>query len=138
MEDLMRTAAQPTLYSAAGDTPVLSGVRCLSCGYVAFPPYTLGCERCGAAGDQLESVPLPAEGTTFSFATVHRQPRGDGAPYTILEILLDSGPLIRGLSASDNVAIGQRVRAAWRRREVDEAGNDIVEPVFVIAGGDAE
>jgi uncharacterized OB-fold protein len=67
---------------------------------------------------------------------VHRQPHG-GEPYTILEVTLDSGPLVRGMSESDDVAIGQRVRAAWHRREVDDAGNDIVEPIFVVADGGA-
>ncbi|MBD3649142.1 MAG: hypothetical protein HUJ31_17215, partial [Pseudomonadales bacterium] len=48
---------------------------CRKCGYSSFPPVFLGCEHCGADGDQLEASWQPARGRILASATV---PRDDG------------------------------------------------------------
>jgi uncharacterized OB-fold protein len=77
---------------------------------------------------------LRAAGRLYSFATVHLHHGGDlEAPFTIGEVQLDTGPLIRATMASDeaNLAVGDRVHAVWRVARVDEHGNEVVEPAFI-------
>jgi uncharacterized OB-fold protein len=126
----VRTAAQSGLYDLQADRPVLTGVRCASCGHIAFPPHALGCESCGATEDSLTLVPLSARGVVHSYAQVQHQAT-DGARYTVLEIVLADGPLIRAIAADDeSPSIGQPVRAIWRIASVDDEGIETVEPVF--------
>ena len=69
-----RVAAKPTLVSipeAEDAAPALRGSRC-RCGQVAFPPQPLGCNACGAAGADVETVDLDARGTLLSHATAYR------------------------------------------------------------------
>jgi uncharacterized OB-fold protein len=132
----VRNAAQPGLYDAQADDPVLTGVRCASCGHTAFPPHALGCQSCGATEDSLALVPLSARGFVHSYAQVQHQPTG-GARYTVLEIALADGPLIRAIAADDIAPpIGSPVRAIWRITSVDDEGIETVEPVFT--GSSAE
>jgi uncharacterized OB-fold protein len=132
----VRYAAQPGLYNPHADDPVLTGVRCASCGHTAFPPHALGCESCGAPEDSLLLVPLSARGVVYSYAHVQHQPN-NGARYTVLEIALADGPLIRAIAADGNAAsIGRPVRAIWRVTSVDDEGIETVEPVFT--GNSAE
>lgn len=56
------------------------------------------------------------------------------APFTVAEVKLDSGPLIRALminpaSAAD---IGKRVQGRWFREPADEDNVEKVEPRFAI------
>jgi uncharacterized OB-fold protein len=126
----VRNAAQPGLYDPQVDDPVLTGVRCASCGHTAFPPYALGCESCGATENSLALVPLSTRGVVHSYAHVQHQPI-HGARYTVLEISLADGPLIRAIAANeDSPSIGQPVRAIWRITSVDDDGIETVEPVF--------
>lgn len=91
-----------------GESPRLRGVHCGGCGTNLFPPQSYGCTVCGAFGDQLEACELLAEGTVLSFAEVHLH-QGVPVPFTLAEIGLDSGPVVRARVASGATpAIGQR------------------------------
>jgi uncharacterized OB-fold protein len=113
--DLMspRRPAVPGLYSIDdGDSPALHGRRCRDCGYVFFPPHDFGCESCGAAPERVEAAALAGAGELRSFAVVHRH-RGAGieAPFTVGEIALDDGPMVRAVIAGhDELRIGDRMR----------------------------
>jgi len=95
----------PQLYAeqGAGDlpqAPALRGVRC-RCGHVAFPPQHQGCEVCGAHGEALEDVLLRGAGRLLASATVHRHgAEHPPVPFTVAELALDDGPVVRGLLAS--------------------------------------
>lgn len=94
---------------------------------------TVGCEVCGAAEDQLTATPIAAAGTLHSVATVHLHHGKDiEAPFTMAEVKLDDGPLIRAtmLDVVDVEAIGQRVEAQWVQTHTDDEGAAIVEPRF--------
>jgi uncharacterized OB-fold protein len=133
----MRTAAHPDLYDPATQTPTLAGSRCGACGRIAFPPVTIGCDVCGAEQISLETVDLETVGRLYSFATVHLH-RGDlETPFTIGEIQLEAGPLIRATMAPNqpDLRIGQQVHAIWRVTDVDDQGHEVVEPVFETAQG---
>ena len=54
------------------------------------------------------------------------------APFVVVEIALDDGPLIRGLLANNtnDDVIGARVSGQWMKR-VDDDGNVSVEPRFI-------
>ena len=92
-----RELSHPDLYASRdGATVELLGMRCGSCGYVAFPRQRYGCEKCGATGAALADVGLPTDGRLASYATVHmHQAKGIAAPFVIGEVLLDAGPTVR-------------------------------------------
>lgn len=109
-------SALPALYDG-GDpestTPSLKGICCKSCGRVAFPPQSYGCERCGASGENLEACLLSSRGRLISFARVNMHHGKDiKVPFTIGEIKLEDGPVIRVTLVEDNntaFSLGQLV-----------------------------
>jgi uncharacterized OB-fold protein len=96
-----------------------------------FPPIVIGCERCGACGEQLRPVTLSTEGTVHSFAVVHVHFGKPDPPFTVAEVLLGDGPLIHAMVAPEaTVAIGDAVSAHWLVTATNAAGVETVEPVF--------
>jgi uncharacterized OB-fold protein len=99
-------------WSDDGGTPTVLGVRCAACGATLFPPQHFGCTACGARGDQLLAVSIPATGTLNSYAMVHRH-QSHPTPYMVGEVVLDAGPMVRSLLAPElSPRIGQRVQGA--------------------------
>jgi uncharacterized OB-fold protein len=136
---VMRISAQPDLYSADDSSPpALNGARCLSCGYVFFPPHRYGCEACGAPPDRIEPIALAGNGTLRSFATVHfHQGHGIEAPFTVGSIILDDGPAIRALltcRTDEGLHPGDRVRSVLVAQGKDSEGNETFELRFEKAG----
>lgn len=131
----MKVAFHPSLYDPYADTPTLHGVRCRSCLTAFFPPFGVGCEVCGAPGEALERALLAAAGIIYSTAVVHHHPGTDIAtPFTMAEIQLDAGPLIRatltGPVPAD--AIGARVEGRWIPAGADENGDEVTELRFAL------
>ena len=126
----MRVPAHPGLYDVSVSPPVLKGTRCGSCGVSFFPPLTIGCEVCGSA--EMAEVDLAARGRLHSFATVHRHRSEEiEAPFTIAEIVLDDGPVIRAtMTTNEGFTIGDLVAAEWVVNAVDDADRETVEPRF--------
>ncbi len=128
--------AQPDLYDPGDPTPQLAATTCGACGAVSFPPMTVGCEVCGASENQLAITPIAAAGIVHSVATVHLHHGKDiEAPFTMAEVKLDDGPLIRAtmLDVVGVDAIGERVGAEWFQTHTDDEGVAIVEPRFAIS-----
>jgi uncharacterized OB-fold protein len=100
---------------------------------VYFPPLAIGCEVCGATGEQMLSMPVAARGTIHSFAEVHLHGGQPPAPFIIGEIRLDDGPLVRAVlgGGADRIHIGDAVSAAWAVARKQDDGDEVVEPVFV-------
>ncbi|HWD76973.1 MAG TPA: OB-fold domain-containing protein [Solirubrobacteraceae bacterium] len=126
-------AAHPGLYDPAVSEPRLRGDRCTACSAAAFPPLRWGCQRCGAPAEQLVEDEFETTGKLLAFATVHRLPRGE-VPYTIGEILLDAGPVVRARMASADGS-GLRFDARVRGRLVsvgrdEESGAELVDLRF--------
>jgi uncharacterized OB-fold protein len=90
----------------------------------------VGCDACGAGQDALLTLELPARGTLHSFAVVHVHHGDLEAPFTIGEVQLDDGPLVRVTMCDGPVAIGDHVQAQWATITTDENGDEIVEPRF--------
>ena len=110
-----------SLWSDEGGTPSLLGVRCAACGATLFPPQAFGCTSCGAHGEQLQREPIPATGLLHSYATVHRH-ESHPTPYTVGEVVLDAGPMVRSLLAPDySPRIGQRVQGVILQDEESRA-----------------
>lgn len=131
----MRIAAHPGLYEPSDAVPRLRGTRCNACSSTFFPPLRIGCEVCGAAADSLVPASIAATGALHSVATVHPQAGHDNAaPFTVAEVQLDDGPLIRGLmvDGADIDVIGMRVEAQWTLVRTDDDGNEVVEPRFAL------
>lgn len=135
----MRIAAQPRLYDAETDFPVLRGSACSRCGRVCFPPLEIGCEVCGADDARLVAAPLMAVGIAFALAEVHAGPGENATPFTVVEVVLDDGPLVRAMVHPESlpVQIGDRVVARWsviaRPGDGPEAIDEVVEPAFEVA-----
>lgn len=129
----MTSAVHTGLYDPNAASPQLNASRCENCGTVAFPAMQIGCEVCGATDDQLAAITIAASGVLHSVATVHLHSGKDiEAPFTMAEIKLDDGPLIRAtlLEHTEVGAIGQRVMAVWFDVGTDDDGNDLIEPRF--------
>ncbi len=129
----MRVAAQPDLYDPTPDDPLLLGTACGGCGRVSFPPLTLGCDACGAPDEQLQPTTLATVGCIHSIATVHRHRGEPPAPFTVAEIQLAEGSLIRAMVAAESaqeLRIGDHVRGVWQTVRIDTDGNEVVEPAF--------
>jgi uncharacterized protein len=126
----MRVAIHPTLYDPAADDPALRGVQCTHCLRIYFPPMGIGCEICGAPVEQFVPKSLKGNGIVFAVAEVHLAQ----APFTVVEIVLEDGPLIRGIVHPDSVRpqIGDRVSARWNVVDHDGEGSEVVEPGFVV------
>jgi uncharacterized OB-fold protein len=129
----VRIPAHPGLYDVETESPTLSGTRCAECGRVYFPPLAIGCEACGAPAEHLHSVPVTAAGTVHSLAQVHLHRGQPQAPFTIAEIQLDDGPLIRATlgPAAGDLQIGDAVTAIWTVTSTHHNGDETVEPAFV-------
>ncbi|MEZ0366908.1 zinc ribbon domain-containing protein [Mycobacterium sp. pUA109] len=129
---LRRVGAHPRLYDAASQVPILLGVECTRCERVYFPPLDIGCESCGAT--ELTPTTLAATGIVFAVATLHQHPGNPPAPFTIAEVLLDAGPLIRAMVHPDagDLEIGARVAGRWLVTESEDQ-TQTVEPAFVLA-----
>lgn len=134
---MSRVAAEPSLYAADGETPVLRGSRCPDCARTFFPPLGIGCEVCG--GDQLVECSIPAVGSIHSVATVNAHfDTSVETPFHVAEIQLEAGPLIRGLLEGEpgEHPIGRRVEAVWSAGQKNEQGDVVIEPVFVFVTGE--
>ncbi len=69
------------------------GLReCRRCGHRAFPPVLLGCERCGAPGDDLDAVTVAARGRVLAAVAVFT---GEDESITVGSVRLDDGPVVR-------------------------------------------
>jgi uncharacterized OB-fold protein len=130
-------AAQPGLYDPEQAEPRLKGDRCTACETASFPALRWGCQQCGAPADKLVEDDFDAAGRLISFATIHRLPGAD-VPYTIGEILLDAGPLIRArMTRADGSGLRFDARVRGHLVAVgrdEESGAEIVELRFDLEG----
>jgi uncharacterized OB-fold protein len=110
---------KPDLYS---DVPALKGGRC-ACGHVFFPMQSYGCEVCGRFGDDLAPQYLGGTGTLVASATVHlHNGKGREAPFTVVAIKLDDGPMVRTLldgGPADDLPPGTRMKATLAGEPAD-------------------
>jgi len=116
-------------------SPVLHGGRC-RCGHVFFPMQTYGCERCGSHGDALTSCLLSTSGTLLAEAAVHlHADKQRPAPFTIVKIVLDDGPVVRSLLAEDSITVspGQRMTAKLVPVGQSETSETILDLRFTAA-----
>src|SRR5277367_906313 len=99
---------KPGLYQARGSAsepgrPALLGGAC-ACGYVFFPLQAYGCERCG--GLDLRPKTLSGAGRLLASARVHLHPcKGREAPFTVVAVELDDGPIVRTLADGDTAGL---------------------------------
>ena len=134
-----RVAKSPTLFSvpvAPSNETVLLGTRC-SGGHVAFPPEQMGCEVCGAHGDEIETIELAASGTLTTFAMAHRQQRaGSASPLVVGTVVLDAGPAVDVvLEVADTAKLSCGLQVVGHLVPVgeDESGRTILDCFFAAA-----
>lgn len=131
-------ALKPKLYDVPGPgaegVPALKGGRC-ACGYAFFPMQRYGCERCGRRGDALSEALLAGRGALVASARVmlhagmQRQ-----APFVVVSVKLDDGPVLRTLLAEDTDAVlpvGQRMQACLVEVGKSDTGEPLVDLRFV-------
>lgn len=122
---------KPELYGVAdgaeptpGAIAVLRGMRC-TCGHVAFPAQSYGCERCGRQGADLSPVTLSGRGRLLSSSRVHMHAAAyPKAPFTVVEVELDEGVAARALLADgmpETLEPGMPVHAVLQAESSGEA-----------------
>lgn len=130
-------ALKPALYMVptrgAHEVPLLRGGRCV-CGHRFFPMQRYGCERCGRNGDALEEALLTGHGTLVASARVklHAGPERK-APFVIVSVKLDQGPVLRTLLAEDTeeiLPIGQSMSACLVEIGKTDNGEPMVDLRF--------
>ena len=132
------TLLKPALYGLPADPPEkphLHGGRC-RCGYVFFPMQTYGCEMCGRHGEALTSCQLAGRGTLLAEAVVHlHADKSRAAPFTVVKIQLDDGPVVRSLLATQSAAVlpGQRLVATLETVDRTSVGEPILDLRFTSA-----
>ncbi|MCK1395727.1 hypothetical protein IVB29_33915 [Bradyrhizobium sp. 1] len=118
-----------------GSAPVLLGGQC-RCGYVFFPMQAYGCEQCGNHGDALTPCELSTGGTLLAEAVVHlHADKNRPAPFTIVKVALDDGPVVRSVLAEDSAAVspGQRMTARLVPVRSGESGETVLDLRFTAA-----
>lgn len=131
-------ALKPKLYDVPGPgaegVPALKGGRC-ACGHAFFPMQRYGCERCGRSGDALRESLLAGRGALVASARVmlhvgkQRQ-----APFVVVSVKLDDGPVLRTMLAEDTDAVlpvGQRMETRLVEVGKSDAGEPLVDLCFV-------
>ncbi len=114
------------LWSEEAGGTVLHAMKCAACAMVLFPPQRFGCVACGAAPGQLRPTAVPAVGRVHAFAVVHRH-QSHSTPYTIAEIELDAGLLVRGL-VEDGTPLRAGLRVAGKANDIDGADQLVFGP----------
>lgn len=134
-------ALKPDLYTvtAGAVIPQLRGGRC-TCGHVFFPMQTYGCERCGRTGEALAPALLDGTGALVASARVLLHAgKSRAAPFVVVSVKLDAGPVVRTLLADDREAplpIGTRLVARLVEVGRGEAGEAVVDLRFApVPGG---
>ena len=59
-----------------GPPPVLLAARCRACGRLSFPPWP----QCPSCWQQTDTVPLPRQGTLYTFTAIHVGQSGGEPP----------------------------------------------------------
>ncbi len=92
----MSEDAAAATWSTVPGGAVIHARHCAKCGTVVFPPQEYGCTICGAQGEALSPRDIPATGTLVAAAVVHNHATFP-VPFTMAELKLDSGHVIRAL-----------------------------------------
>jgi hypothetical protein len=97
---------------------------------------TYGCERCGSHGDALTPCLLSTSGTLLAEAVVHlHADKSRPAPFTVVKVALDDGPVVRSLLADDSrrVSPGRRMLAKLVPVRHSETGETVLDLRFTAA-----
>jgi uncharacterized OB-fold protein len=108
--------------------------RCTACGTRAWPPRGF-CAEC--AGDAMEWVDLPAEGTVHAFTAQDAGlPAGFSGPRVFAIVKVGGLRVFTVLTGAEpsKVTIGARVRLAPLRVDDDAKGNARWLPAFALVG----
>ena len=131
------------LFEVRDGRVTLSVGRCDACGHRFFPPQVYGCEACGAGGGELSVAAVTAVGTLLDVVRVPGGPDGARPGYTLAEIRLEEGVVVRALAAGDVVGgaeVAGAVEEAFGRRVLvfrpvgEPAGEPVGEPAGEPAG----
>lgn len=130
----MATQASGELPGGSVGGITLHGEACHACGSVFFPPLRWGCEVCGASETDLVPRQLSSAGQVYAWAVVEVHDHLP-TPYTLVDVVLDEGPRVRGLAEGTDLAIGQRVELAHgAATDTRQDPHDMASPRFVPRG----
>ncbi|MEM1550870.1 MAG: Zn-ribbon domain-containing OB-fold protein, partial [Candidatus Bathyarchaeia archaeon] len=103
----------------------LLGLRCLDCGQVTCPPFSV-CQKCGSK--RLERTTLSGKGKLMTFTVIHVPPEGYESPYVVCYIRLSEGPWIPGrLNINPEIAM---------KENINLLGKDVKLKGHIICPGD--
>jgi uncharacterized OB-fold protein len=82
----------------------LAGRTCKRCKLLTIPGEPFACERCGALREEHVDTECDSAGRIRAIAVVHRHARKEPpTPFTIVEVELDAGPVIRAQLAGSHL-----------------------------------
>lgn len=128
----------PGLYAEEGTpalpgAPALRGVKARN-GHISYPPQHYGCQLTGDTGADLVDVLLTGRGRLHALSTVHMHAKPVPAtPFTVVEVALDDGPLVRGLLATSQqlpIAHGAALVTCFEEM-INEAGEVVRDLRFI-------
>ena len=111
--------------------------ECAACGTLQHPPDH-ACHSCQAI--EFTSRETNGRGTIYSYIVVHNPPApalADAVPYAVVLVSLDEHPQIRIIGnvlnrKSDEIEIGQAVRATFEEIQDDEEDERILLPQWEV------
>ncbi|HEY5858629.1 MAG TPA: hypothetical protein VIW24_32560 [Aldersonia sp.] len=115
--------AAPAHWQATAEGLLLSVGSCAACGYCFYPPQDYGCERCGAPGQDLSTILVPAEGRLEAIAAVVRP----DFSVNVGQVRLGAADVVVRAPVADGTVVGDRVRG-----RVDEQTPPVV---LAVTGG---
>jgi uncharacterized OB-fold protein len=145
-QDFGISYAHPGLYEVLGSViksieglgdvsqmkPVMKGMICGSCQRTSVPVQAYGCEGCGEVGEGLELKDLEPVGELLSYALVNKHSaKSIAAPFTMAEIRLKEGPVIRVTlekDSYDSLKVGTSMEGVFVKHEV-EADKDCQDKI---------
>lgn len=98
--------------------------RCKKCGVIQFPPFSI-CPKCRSTDIGIETCPETGKLLTYTVVWVPPAKFSDQAPYGLGIIELDNGARITAQMTDcnpDDLAVGMRVQAVFRRINTDGPG----------------
>ncbi|MFW0797797.1 OB-fold domain-containing protein [Gordonia sp. CPCC 205515] len=133
-----KRSAEPLVYDIAEDgRPILTGVRDTS-GHISFPYQQFGSLCNGDHDAQLTPVDLSGRGRVQAAVTIEHHADPDvRTPFTLADIILDEGPVVRGvLTATVDGFVGTLVEATTE--PIVRADETLYELRFHAVGGEEQ
>lgn len=107
-------------FESSGE-PYLEGSKCSKCG-TTYLGSRMGCSKCFARADAMETIKLPTSGELYTYTIVYRSYPGIEVPFISATVDLDDACAIKGTLIDvepdpEHVKSGMRVELVFKELE---------------------